>query len=79
MVSPRRPASCRSSVEIESLAGLEVGSVTWPVPHRLALPGLGDEMWVHDGTVRGTLPLTFTGAPGGRQPRHRHPRGLSGV
>jgi hypothetical protein len=52
-------------VEIEPLAGLEVDSVTWPEPHRLVLPGLGDEMWVHDGTVRGTLALTFTGAPGG--------------
>jgi Thiol:disulfide interchange protein DsbD, N-terminal/AhpC/TSA family len=53
------------AVEIDPVAGLEVGPVTWPAPHRFALPGLGDEMWVHEGTVRGTMPLTFTAAPGG--------------
>jgi Thiol:disulfide interchange protein DsbD, N-terminal/AhpC/TSA family len=52
------------SVEIEPITGLEVGLATWPAPHRVTLPGLGDELWVHDGTVRGTLPLTFAGAPG---------------
>jgi peroxiredoxin len=55
----------RLSVAIDPVAGLEVGHTTWPAPHRFALPGLGDEMWVHDGTVLGTLPLTFTAAPGG--------------
>ena len=46
------------SVAIDPVAGLEVGHTTWPAPHRFALPRLGDEMWVHDGTVRGTLLLT---------------------
>ena len=60
------------------IAGLEVDSVTWPEPHRLVLPGLGDEMWVHDGTVRERCAHVHRG-PGWWQPRHRHPRGLSGV
>lgn len=62
---PAPPGLVPLSMEIEPLAGLEAGSATWPPPHRFVLPGLSDELWVHDGTVRGTLPLTFTGAPGG--------------
>ena len=53
------------SVEIARIAGLEVGSASWPAPRRFERPELGDGLWVHEGTVRGTLPLTFTGAPGG--------------
>lgn len=53
------------SVEITPIEGLQVGPATWPTPRRLEMPELGERLWVHEGTVRGTLPLTFTGAPGG--------------
>ena len=45
------------SVEVEPIEGLEVGEARWPEP--------GDGLLVHRGTVRGTLPLTFSAAPGG--------------
>lgn len=53
------------SVEVAPIEGLEVGPASWPAPRRFAMPELGDQLWVHEGTVRGTVPLTFTGAPGG--------------
>jgi DsbC/DsbD-like thiol-disulfide interchange protein len=53
------------SVEVQPIAGLEVGPAIWPTPRRVRLSELVDDLWVHDGTVRGTLPLTFTAAPGG--------------
>jgi peroxiredoxin len=52
------------SVGIDPIAGLEVGPAAWPPPRRFAVPGLDDELWVHEGTVRGTLPLTFAAPPG---------------
>jgi hypothetical protein len=30
-----------------------------------AIEGLDDGLWVHEGVVRGTVPLTFAAAPGG--------------
>jgi hypothetical protein len=53
------------SVEMAPIEGLEVGPARWPASRRFALPELGDGLRGHEGTVRGTLPLTFTGAPGG--------------
>ena len=53
------------AIAVDRISDLEVGPVSWPAPRRFAFPGLGDELWVHEGTVRGTLPLTFAGAPGG--------------
>jgi DsbC/DsbD-like thiol-disulfide interchange protein len=52
------------SVEIAPIDGLEVGSVRWPGPRRHRVPGLADEFWVHEGTIRGALALTCT-APAG--------------
>jgi hypothetical protein len=52
------------SIEVQPIAGLEVGPATWPAPRRFRLPGLADELWVHEGAVRGMLPLTFTAPPG---------------
>lgn len=43
---------------------VEVGEARWPEPHRLEVEGLDEEFWVYDGTVRGTVPLTFTTPPG---------------
>jgi hypothetical protein len=63
--APASPGLVPLSVEIAPIAGLEVGPVTWPAPQRFQMPELGDQLWVYHGTVRGTLPLTFTGAPGG--------------
>jgi len=53
------------SVEIAPIAGLEVGAASWPPPGHLEMPELGEQLRVHEGAVRGTLSLTFTGAPGG--------------
>jgi len=53
------------SAEVAPIEGLEVGPASWPAPRRFEMPELGDQLWVHEGTVRGTVPLTFTGAPGG--------------
>jgi peroxiredoxin len=52
------------SVEVAPIAGLEAGPLRCPAPHRFRVEGLDDEFWVHEGTIRGALPLTFTGAPG---------------
>ena len=53
------------SVEVAPIEGLEVGPASWPAPRRVPPSELDGQLWVHEGTVRGTLPLTFTGAPGG--------------
>jgi hypothetical protein len=53
------------SIEIGAIDGLEVGPAHWPSPQRLTRPGFNDGLWVHEGVVRGTVPLTFAGAPGG--------------
>jgi hypothetical protein len=62
---PTSPGLVPLAVEVQPIAGLEVGPATWPAPRPFRLPELGEELWVHDGTVRGVLPLTFTAAPGG--------------
>jgi hypothetical protein len=62
---PASPGLVPLSVDVQPVAGLEVGPATCPAPRRFRVPELGDDLWVHDGTVRGTLPLTFTAAPGG--------------
>ena len=53
------------SVEVAPIDGLVVGPASWPAPRRLAMPELGHDLPVHEGVVCGTLPLTFTAAPGG--------------
>jgi hypothetical protein len=51
------------SVEIDAIDGLEVGPARWPAARRLDRLD-ANPLWVHEGVVRGTRPLTFTGAPG---------------
>jgi hypothetical protein len=51
-------------VEVEPIAGLEIGTPSWPTPHPFRLEGLDEEFWVHEGTVRGSVPLTLTADPG---------------
>lgn len=53
------------AVEIDEIDGLQVGAAHWPAPRRFISPGLNEGLWVHEGVVRGTVPLTFAGAPGG--------------
>lgn len=53
------------SVEVGPIEGLDVGPASWPAARRFEMPELDENLWVHEGTVRGTLPLTFSGAPGG--------------
>jgi len=51
-------------VEVEPISGLETGRPSWPAPHPFRLEGLDEEFWVHEGTVRGSVPLTLTADPG---------------
>jgi AhpC/TSA family len=51
------------TVSVEPIEGLEVGPTTWSPPqHRVK--GLHEKFGVHEGTIRGSLPLTFTAPPG---------------
>lgn len=48
------------SVAVDPVDGLEVGEPAWPRPHRFRVNGLAEEFWVHEGIVRGSVPLMFT-------------------
>src|SRR4029450_8371988 len=53
------------SRQIDAPEGLEVAPARWPSPRRCPQPGFSDELGVHEGVVRGTVPLTFAATPGG--------------
>ena len=53
------------SVEVAPIEGVEIGHAEWPAPHPFDVAGLDERFWVHEGTVRGALPLTFSAPPGG--------------
>lgn len=53
------------SVEIAPIEGLERRPETWPAPRPFGVGGLDEQFWVHQGTIRATLPLVFTAPPGG--------------
>jgi hypothetical protein len=50
--------------EVAPIAGMVVGEARWPDPRELVLPLLDERFWVYEGTVHGTLPLTFETATG---------------
>ncbi len=52
------------SLEIAPVAGLEVGTTAWPEAHPFQVEGLEERFSVHDGTIRGTVPVTFAFAAG---------------
>jgi len=52
------------SVQVAPIENVEIGTVEWPAPHRFHLDGLDEESWVHEGTVRTSIPLTFSAPPG---------------
>ncbi len=52
------------SVGVAPIDGMERGAIRWPAPRRFTIDGLREDFGVHEGTVRGSLPLTFTAAPG---------------
>lgn len=53
------------SLEITPVSGLEVGAtIAWPEPQPFWLEGLEDRFLVHEGTIRGTVPVTFAFAAG---------------
>src|SRR5262249_37742163 len=52
------------AMTVAPIEDVEVGAAHWPAPHPLRVDGLEEELWAYDGTVHGSLPLTFTGAPG---------------
>lgn len=51
------------SLEITPVSGLEVGTTAWPEPRPFRLEGLEERFLVHEGTIRGTAPVTFAFAP----------------
>ena len=51
------------SIEIDPIAGVEVGPPRWSKPRGAS--GTDGPPWAHDGIVRATVPLTFAAAPGG--------------
>jgi len=48
------------SVEVTPIEGLEVGAFEAPAPSPFQVAGLDEQFFVYDGTVRVTVPLTFT-------------------
>lgn len=48
------------SVEVAPIEGLEVGTLEAPAPSPFQVAGLDDQVFVYDGTVQVTMPLTFT-------------------
>ena len=56
-------------VEIAPIPGLEIGAMHEPAPHRFAMAGLDEALWVHEGRVRIAMPLTFTAPPGAGEHR----------
>jgi len=48
------------NVAVDPVDGLAVGEAIWPQPHRFRIEGLAEEFWVHEGIVRGSVPLMFT-------------------
>jgi peroxiredoxin len=52
------------AMTVAPIENVEVGAARWPAPHPVRVDGPEEELWAYDGTVHGSLPLTFTGAPG---------------
>jgi len=53
------------SLDVTPIDGLELRPMSWPEPRCLRVGELDEEIWVHEGTVHGTLPLAFTAPAGG--------------
>jgi hypothetical protein len=52
------------SVDVAPIDGLELWPMRWPSPHPFSVDGLDEDFWVYEGTIRGTLPFSFTAPPG---------------
>jgi hypothetical protein len=52
------------AARVAPIDGVEVGPASWPAAHAARLAGLDEEVSLHEGTIRGSLPLTFAAAPG---------------
>jgi peroxiredoxin len=48
------------SVDVAPIAGLEVGTANFPIPHPYRIEGLEEEFVVYERTVVVSVPLTFT-------------------
>lgn len=53
------------TVHVSEIPGVEVGAVEWPSAQPSSVPGSDDLAFVHKGTIRGLVPLTFAAPPGG--------------
>lgn len=53
------------TVHVSEIPGVEVGAVEWPSAQPSGVPGSDGLAFVHKGTIRGLVPLTFAAPPGG--------------
>jgi cytochrome c biogenesis DsbD-like protein len=61
---PIPPGYLPLSVDVAPIEGLELRPMRWPLPRPFRVDGLADVFWVHEGTLRGTVPFAFTAPPG---------------
>jgi Disulphide bond corrector protein DsbC/AhpC/TSA family len=62
--APAPDGATALSLDVSPIDGLELRPMSWPEPRRLRVAGVGEEIRLHEGTIRGTLPFAFT-APAG--------------
>jgi hypothetical protein len=62
--SPTPEAYVPLGIEVTAIPGMDVKSGRWPSSRPFRVPGLNEQFLVHEGTVRGLLPLVFTAPPG---------------
>jgi peroxiredoxin len=51
-------------VEVAPIDGMVVGDACWPTPRQLTIAALDEQFWIYEGTIHGSLSLTFEGARG---------------
>ncbi len=55
------------SVDIAPLEGVQLGGPTWPLPRPFRVEGLDEAFFVYEGTIRVSVPVTFTTRDAGDQ------------
>ncbi len=63
--NPIPPGYMPLSVAVAPIPGLDLRPIRWPSPLPFRLDGIDEKFWVHEGTVRASLPFAFTAPPGG--------------
>ncbi len=63
--SPAPAGMIGMEIDVTPMTGVDVGPAEWPEPHEDRIDGVPDTLLVHEGRVRGVVPLTFSGPQGG--------------